>query len=94
MTTRRVDSNHSEIVAALRKAGAVVIDIHTVPGALDLIVAHRGELHIMEVKRGVINPRLHLTPKESKTIDALAHVGVQAILVTSAEQALKRIGAM
>jgi hypothetical protein len=47
----RADRNQPEIVAALRKAGAVVQPLHTVgTGVPDLLVAFRNRTLVMEVK--------------------------------------------
>jgi hypothetical protein len=48
----RTDGNQAEIVAALRKAGATVQDLHTVGmGCPDLLVGYRGVNYLIEVKR-------------------------------------------
>lgn len=48
---RRADGNQPEIVAALRKAGAVVQPLHTVgAGVPDLLVAFQNRTLVMEVK--------------------------------------------
>ncbi len=49
---KRTDANHSAIVQALRQVGAVVLDVHALPGCLDLLVAYRGALSLLEVKDG------------------------------------------
>ena len=47
----RVDSNQTEVVAALRKIGASVTPIHTVGnGCPDLAVGFRGRTVLFEVK--------------------------------------------
>jgi hypothetical protein len=47
----KVDSNQSEIVAALRKAGAHVQSLAAIgKGCPDLLVSHRGRWHAMEIK--------------------------------------------
>lgn len=47
----KVDRNQSEIVDALRKAGATVQPLHTVgAGCPDLLVGFRGLNHLIEVK--------------------------------------------
>ena len=43
----RVDSNQAEIVKALRKIGAAV---YVIGLPVDLLVWHRGTLHLVEVK--------------------------------------------
>lgn len=48
---RRVDDNHAEIVAALRKIGCSIIDISELGGgAPDLIVGYRGVWYVLEIK--------------------------------------------
>jgi hypothetical protein len=44
MTTRarRTDSNHRAVADALEAVGAAVLDIHGLPGALDLLCGYRG----------------------------------------------------
>ena len=47
----RTDANQTEIVDALRKAGADVIDMHRVGGGFpDLLISFRKCLYLMEVK--------------------------------------------
>lgn len=49
----KVDENQPEIVAALRKAGALVLPLHAVgQGCPDLLVCFRGRLALLEVKDG------------------------------------------
>lgn len=53
MRAAKVDANHAEIVAALRKAGATVQSLAAVGnGVPDLLVGIRGRLMLMEVKDG------------------------------------------
>ena len=47
----RVDRNHAEITAALRKVGATVCDLSAAgEGCPDLLVGYRGRNFLMEVK--------------------------------------------
>ena len=47
----KVDANQSEIVAALRKAGAHVQSLAAIGhGCPDLLVSHRNKWHLLEVK--------------------------------------------
>jgi hypothetical protein len=47
----KTDGNQEEIVAALRKTGAIVQSLHTVGrGVPDLLVAYRGVWYLLEVK--------------------------------------------
>ena len=47
----RVDANQREIVAGLRKVGALVLHLHMIgKGVPDLLVYFRGVFYLMEVK--------------------------------------------
>lgn len=53
----KVDANQSDIVSALRKAGASVTPIHTVGnGCPDLLVGFRSRNYLFEVKDGAKPP--------------------------------------
>ena len=53
MRAKRVDSNHSEVVAAFRKLGCSVLDLSKVgKGCPDLAVAFMGMTYLVEVKDG------------------------------------------
>ncbi len=92
---KRVDNNHATIALALRQVGAVVLDVHALPGCLDLLVAYRGALSLLEVKDGAKPAHARkLTEAEQETIRLLASVGVEAVVVTSVEEALRSIGAI
>lgn len=48
---RRADANQSEIVAALRAAGATVQHLHTVgAGCPDILVGYQGRNYLIEIK--------------------------------------------
>jgi Holliday junction resolvase len=86
----KVDANQGEIVAALRKAGALVCITSAVgDGFPDLLVAHRGRLLLLEVKRSDLSPsRRALTDKEQAFHrEWQGHV----VIVTSAEDALAAV---
>jgi Holliday junction resolvase len=52
MTYARIDSNHKEIVKALRDAGATVVSLAAMKhGCPDLLVGYAGETVLMEIKR-------------------------------------------
>jgi hypothetical protein len=92
---KRTDANHKEICQALRQVGAVVLDVHALPGCLDLLVAYRGALHLVEVKDGAKPAHARrLTEAEQETIRLLASVGVEAHVVNSVEDALRAINAI
>ena len=53
----RTDANHSRVIAAMRKIGAVVTDTSAVgSGFPDLVVSFRGKWHLFEVKDGAKPP--------------------------------------
>jgi hypothetical protein len=53
MTYAKVDTNHKEIVAALRQAGATVVSLAAMKhGCPDLLVGYQGETLLMEIKYG------------------------------------------
>lgn len=52
MTYARIDTNHKEIVKALREAGATVVSLASMKhGCPDLMVGYAGETLLMEIKR-------------------------------------------
>jgi Holliday junction resolvase len=52
MTYARIDTNHKEIVVALRQAGATVVSLASMKhGCPDLLVGYNGETILMEIKR-------------------------------------------
>ena len=52
MTYARVDTNHKEIVAALRQAGATVVSMASLKhGTPDILVGYAGETILMEIKK-------------------------------------------
>jgi Holliday junction resolvase len=52
MTYAKVDTNHKEIVKALREAGATVVSLASMKhGCPDLLVGYAGETLLMEVKK-------------------------------------------
>lgn len=89
----RTDGNHAEIMEALRKAGASVKSAHAVGmGFPDLVVGFRGKNHLLEVKDGSLSPsRRRLTEMEQRFHDQW---GGHCVVVNSAEEALRAIGAV
>ena len=52
MTYARIDTNHKEIVKALRELGATVVSLASMKhGCPDLLVGYAGETVLMEIKR-------------------------------------------
>jgi len=75
----RTDGNQASMVAILRSIGYVVWLTDSIGGAvLDLIVFKDGQTRVVEVKRP--GHAKMLTPNEQASIDALADVGVEAIV--------------
>lgn len=90
----RVDTNHSTVVLELRQIGAVVLDIHALPGCLDLLIAYRGALTLLEVKDGKKSPsRRRATEEEKTTIRAVLGAGCPAWIVYDPTEAMVMIGA-
>ena len=62
MTYARIDTNHKEIVKALRDAGATVVSLAAMKhGCPDLLVGYAGETVLMEIKR---NAKAKFTPDQ------------------------------
>ena len=89
---RRIDDNHTDIVAVLEKVGCLVLSIAPVGcGCPDLLVLRAGKLFLLEVKDGAKSPsRRKLTPDQQSfhklwpvhvvlsPIDALRAVGLSS----------------
>ena len=88
----RADANHASVLRAAVDVGAEVIDTHALPGALDALVAFRGRLWLVEIK--MPRERASLTELERATIDRLARVGCAPLVVTTADELLRAIGAI
>lgn len=87
----RVDANQTQIVSALKAAGASVQSLASVgQGCPDLLVGHRGVNILMEVKDG------QKSPSERKlTSDQIVwHSSWNGVvfLVTSVQEALQTLG--
>jgi len=92
----KLDDNHSEIVTALRACGAFVQSLAAIgKGTPDLLVIHRGAVHVLEVKDGA-KPASgrKLTKDEAKWHAGAFMYGRYVVpVVNSIEDALKVIGA-
>lgn len=90
----RTDDNHTEIVEALRKAGAVVHSLAAVGGGMpDLLVTIRNQTLLMELKDGKKSPsRRALTPAQLKFHSTWT--GGPLSIVDSPEAALRALGAL
>ena len=88
MTRSKTDGNQTEIVAALKKAGASVLHLHTLRhGAPDLCVGFRGRNYLMEIK----TERGRMTPDEYAFEQ---NWNGSYFLVRTVDEALLLIGAM
>jgi hypothetical protein len=88
LTKGRKDENQAEIVLALRKMGCKVFILDA---PLDLLVGHRGKLHLLEVKDGSKFPsHRRLTTNEAIFFDEWR--GYPLHVVESVEQALALFG--
>src|SRR5262245_57961979 len=94
MRPRRTDANHRQIVEALRSRGLAVLDLHAIPGVLDLLVGYRSVLYLVEIKNGSKPPsRRRVTPAEQTTIALFKGQGCPVVVVGSIEELLRAIGA-
>ena len=86
MKRNKPDANQKEIVASLRSIGAIVFLIG-IP--LDLLVAFRGKLTLMEVK----NPdgEDKVSKSQQVTIEILKSVGVHVPVVRSVDEAIEAV---
>jgi hypothetical protein len=90
----KIDANQPEIVAALRKAGALVIPTHMVGGGFpDLVVCFRGQTLLMEVKDGSKPPSARLLTPDQLAFHA-AWIGGPLSIVQDVEGALRALGLM
>ena len=88
-----VDANQSEIVAAMRRVGASVVDLSAVgAGCPDLLAGYRGVNYAVEIKDGdKFKSQRKLTPAQS-----LFHAcwRGQICVVETVDEALRAIGAV
>ena len=88
----KVDRNQSEIVEALRKYGATVLITAQLKNAFDILVGYKGNLHIMEIKDGLLVPsKKRLTEGELKCKASFELVNVPYHKVESIEDAINII---
>jgi hypothetical protein len=90
----KVDDNHAEVVKALRKIGAKVVDLSRVGGGVpDLLVGIAGKWLLIEVKDGAKTAsRRRLTPAQARW--HLEHAGLPAFVVTSPHEAIRAVMAI
>jgi len=91
---RRTDGNHALIVRGALDVGAAVLDMHTIPGGLDILVGFRSRLYLIEVKNpGRPKSARALTAAERGTIDRFRLAGCPVHVIETVEQLWKVIGA-
>ena len=90
---RRKDANHAEIVRALHQLGAVVFDVSEVAGlGFDILILHRGQTCIAEIKDGDKPPsRRRLTESEETARDLCEAQGVPYYILKSTADALRLV---
>jgi Holliday junction resolvase len=88
MTYARIDTNHKEIVAALREVGATVVSLASMKhGCPDLLVGYQNETLLMEIKK---DSKAKFTPDQ---LDFIAKWKGGAISrVDSVDAAIRALG--
>ena len=88
MTYARIDTNHKEIVKALREAGATVVSLASMKhGCPDLLVGYQNETLLMEIKK---DSKAKFTPDQ---LDFIAKwKGGPVSRVDSVDAALRALG--
>ena len=94
MRRAKIDANQSDVVAALRKAGAVVYSLAAVgSGIPDLLIAFRGVTMLLEIKDGAkVKSKQKLTKMQIEFFRTWA--GGPLATVDGPEAALRAIGVL
>ena len=88
MTYARIDTNHKEIVKALREAGATVVSMASLKhGTPDILVGYAGETMLMEIKK---DAKAKFTPDQIDFIGKWKGGAVSR--VDSVDAALRALG--
>ena len=88
MTYARIDTNHKEIVKALRDAGATVVSLASMKhGCPDLMVGYAGETLLMEIKK---DSKARFTPDQIEFMGKWKGGAVSR--VDSVDAALRALG--
>jgi Holliday junction resolvase len=88
MTYARIDTNHKEIVKALRDAGATVVSLAAMKhGCPDLLVGYAGETVLMEIKR---DAKAKFTPDQLEFLGKWRGGAISR--VDSVEAAIRALG--
>ncbi len=90
----KVDANHTQVVEALRAAGAVVYSLAAVGNGMpDLMVLHAGRTLLMEIKDGSkVKSAQKLTPDQVKFHQTW--IGGPLSIVDGPEAALRHLGVL
>ena len=90
MTYARIDTNHKEIVKALREAGATVVSLASMKhGCPDLLVGYANETLLMEIKK---DAKAKFTPDQ---LDFMSKwKGGAVSRVDSVDAAIRALGIM
>ncbi len=92
---RRTDTNHADVLGLARQVGAEVLDLHTLPGGLDALIGFRSKLFLVEIKNNQKSAsRKRLTPAEQVTVNRFRAVGCPVLIVETADDLLRGIGAI
>jgi Holliday junction resolvase len=90
MTYARIDTNHKEIVAALRQAGATVVSLAAMKhGCPDLMVGYANETLLMEIKK---DSKAKFTPDQIEFMGKWRGGAISR--VDSVDAALRALGIM
>jgi predicted RecB family nuclease len=92
----RVDDNQGEIVRALTRIGAYVIDCsHVGQGFPDLLIAYRGRWTLVEIKDGQKSPsRRKLTPAQTIFHAEVLAKGCKVHVIETVDEAIRLIGSI
>ena len=88
MRNAKVDNNQPEIVAALRKVGAIVKHVHQLKNLFDILVYYNGKTFSVEIKT---DHKKKLTQGELECKIDIESVGVKYWIITSIDEALEMI---
>ena len=88
MIAQKRDVNEAELIALWRGVGCVVIPMDKNAG-FDLLVIHRGEVYIVEIKQ---EGKYHLTEAEKSRCIQVELSGVPYSIIQTADDALRMIG--
>jgi hypothetical protein len=88
----RTDNNQKQIVAALRKCGAVVLLTHQLKNCCDCIVYYKSKTFTVEIKDGSLPPSSRkLTPGELDFKAKIESVGCKYWVIESVEDAVSML---